>query len=61
MRISRPFLFIAATLAVIVAVGVGLGMGYGASFLRVSRPQHADVILVLGEGPTTRDTGAGSS
>jgi uncharacterized SAM-binding protein YcdF (DUF218 family) len=50
MRISHPFLFIAATLAVIVAVVVGLGMEYAASFLRVHRPEHADVLLVLGGG-----------
>jgi uncharacterized SAM-binding protein YcdF (DUF218 family) len=50
MRISRPFLFIAATLIVIVAAVVGLAMKYAASFLRVNRPEHADVILILGGG-----------
>ncbi len=50
MRISRPFLFIAATLLVIVAAVVGLAMKYAASFLRVNRPEHADVILILGGG-----------
>ena len=50
MRISHPFLFTFATLAVIAAVVIGLGMEYAASVLRVNNPQHADVILVLGGG-----------
>jgi uncharacterized SAM-binding protein YcdF (DUF218 family) len=50
MRIFHPFLFVAATLVVLVAAGVGLAMEYGASFLRVNRAEHADVILVLGGG-----------
>jgi len=50
MRISHSFLFIFATLAVIVAVVCGLAMEYAASFLRVNCAEHADVILVLGGG-----------
>ena len=50
MRISHPALFTVATVAVILAVVIGLGMEYAASFLRVNRPEHADVILVLGGG-----------
>lgn len=50
MRLSRPVLFTVATLVIVVAVIAGLAMKYAASFLRVNRPEHADVIVILGGG-----------
>lgn len=50
MRISHRGFFISATIAAIVAVVVILAMEYAASFLRVSRPEHADVVVVLAGG-----------
>ena len=46
----RILLWVAATLLVGLTVLVGLSFEYGASLLRVNRPEHADLILVLGGG-----------
>ena len=48
--VPRPLLWSAAILLLLIAIVVCLAFEYAASFLRVNRPEHADVILVLGGG-----------